>query len=161
MPQLPVLQTVLRSLPLLIAFWVIPSQLQAHGALIQWHQAPSIVIQAKYDTGRPMAEAQVTVFAPDNPASPWLSGKTDAAGRFHFMPDPAIPGTWAVQARQAGHGAMVHIPVSADMDDHSALSSPGSSSTTTSLQRVLMIGSVIWGCMGTALFFWHGRATDR
>lgn len=161
MPQLFVLQAALRSLPLLIAFWMIPSQLQAHGALIHWHQAPGIVIQAKYDTGRPMAEAQVTVFAPDNPASPWLSGTTDVEGRFSFVPDPAIPGTWAVQTRQAGHGAMAHIPISADMDDQPP-PSPQSPTSTTPLQRAVMIGSVVWGCVGTALFFRRTKAnTDK
>ncbi|WP_045222361.1 carboxypeptidase-like regulatory domain-containing protein [Desulfonatronum thioautotrophicum] len=161
MPNPLFFKTLLHGLPLLIAFWLIPSPLYAHGALIQWHQSPGIIIYAKYDTGQPMAEAQVAVFAPDNPARAWLTGQTDAEGRFSFAPDPDIPGTWAVQARQAGHGAMAHIPISSDTENQPDISLQ-SPSITTPLQRAVMIGSVVWGCVGTALFFRRTKAnTDK
>ena len=137
-----------------------PENLCAHGAMIDVSQTTGVVIQAGYDTGQPMSEAQVTVYAPDNPATPWKTGQTDADGRFSFVPDPAIPGTWAIQARQAGHGAMGHIRIDSPRDAPSEPSSHVLSHPETRLpsgvtpwQRALMIGSVVWGCVGTALFF--------
>jgi nickel transport protein len=132
-----------------------PSLLHAHGAIMDYTVARSIVINARYDTGRPMSEAQITVFAPDNPARPWLTGIADQEGRFSFVPDPSIPGTWAVQARQAGHGAMVHISMDALDEAGQAMrhQTPGA----TALQRGLMAAAIVWGFVGTALFFSRKR----
>ena len=99
-----------------------------------------------------MDGAQVVVFAPDAPSTPWLTGVCDDEGRFTFTPDSEKPGTWDVQVRQAGHGDIVHIPVGGDTvvsggtDDYSVL------------QIVLMAGCVIWGGVGTALYFSRRRA---
>jgi nickel transport protein len=118
----------------------------AHGANIEYTVSMAVEIVATYDTGAPMAEGQVTVYAPDDPSTPWLTGTCDEEGRFLFTPDPAIPGTWDVQVRQAGHGDIIHIPVG-----EGTTTSAGSSFTP--LQMVLMGGCVIWGLIGTALFF--------
>ncbi|MEE9618360.1 MAG: carboxypeptidase regulatory-like domain-containing protein, partial [Anaerolineae bacterium] len=94
---------------------------------------------------------QVTVYAPDDPSTPWLTGVCDEDGRFIFTPDPSKPGTWDVQVRQSGHGDMVHIPIGEDV---------AMTGTTgyTPLQVVLMGACVVWGFVGTALFFLRGRA---
>jgi nickel transport protein len=118
----------------------------AHGAQITYQLKTTVEIEATYDSGEPMAEGQVTVYAPDDPATPWLTGVCDEEGRFAFTPDPSIPGTWDVQVRQAGHGDMVHIPIG---EEGAAASGTG----FTPLQIVLMAGSVVWGAVGTALFF--------
>jgi nickel transport protein len=118
----------------------------AHGAKIEYTVSMAVQIQAAYDSGEPMAGGQVTVYAPNDPATPWLKGECDEEGRFIFTPDPAIPGTWDVQVRQAGHGDIVHIPLGEEM----ALSGGGG---FTTLQIVLMSASVIWGLVGTALYF--------
>ncbi|WP_092116605.1 hypothetical protein [Desulfonatronum thiosulfatophilum] len=128
--------------------------------------APGIVVHAKYDNGQPMSEAQITVYAPDNPARPWLVGQADPEGRFAFVPDPAIPGTWAVQARQAGHGAIIHISTDETRSD---IPDPMVNTTTpqfnqtsqgiTPIQKGLMAGAIVWGCVGTALFFSCRRRT--
>jgi nickel transport protein len=110
----------------------------------------AVQIQATFDTGEPMAGGQVTVYAPDDPSTPWLTGVCDEEGRFVFAPDPGKPGTWDVQVRQAGHGDMVHI----EIDEGTATSSGGGLSTS---QILLMAASVAWGCIGTALFFSRGR----
>lgn len=163
--------SVLWAARLLIVFGLIlPVQLYAHGALIELTHTAGIAIQARYDTGQPMAEAQVSIFAPDNPAKPWATGQTDTEGRFAFVPDPTIPGTWAVQARQAGHGAMAHIrvgdvPEAAATEGSDLLGNttafPPSPQSLTTLQRILVIASVVWGCLGTALFFSRGRTGLR
>ena len=126
----------------------------AHGARIEYAVSMSIDIVARYDTGEPMAGGQVTVYAPDDPSTPWLTGFCDEEGRFTFTPDASIPGTWDVQVRQSGHGDMVHIPI-----DEGMVASGGAGFTT--LQIVLMGICVIWGFVGTALFFSRGRALDR
>ena len=68
-----------------------------------------------------------------------------------FTPDSTKPGTWDVQVRQAGHGDMIHIPIGED------LALTGTTGYTT-LQIMLMGASVIWGFVGTALFFSYRRA---
>ena len=123
----------------------------AHGVKIEYQINVAVEILAAYDTGEPMAGGQVAVYAPDDPSTPWLTGVCDEEGRFTFTPDPAKPGTWDVQVRQAGHGDMVHIPIGEDV----AMSG---STGYTPLQIVLMGACVVWGFVGTALFFSRGRA---
>ena len=128
-----------------ILLWVgLAAPALAHGAKITYTVATQIELQAAYDSGEPMAGAQVAVYAPDDPSTPWLTGKCDEEGRFRFAPDPTRPGAWDVQVRQAGHGNVVHIPVGAE--------GAGGGSFSTA-QIALMAVSVAWGFVGTALFF--------
>lgn len=122
----------------------------AHGVVAGYSEVPGIEINAAYDTGEPMAGGQVTVYAPDNPAKPWLSAGLDQKGKFRFVPDYAISGNWSIQVRQAGHGAMIHVPVG---DSEIVESNGGSPATFSALQLILMTLCVSWGFVGTALFF--------
>lgn len=124
----------------------------AHGVEIDYTERTAVEITARYDSGDPMAGAQVAVFAPDNPAEPWLTGVCDDLGRFYFVPDPQIPGLWEVQVRQAGHGALVRVEAG-----ESGVAPPAAAGLTTA-QKVLMAAAVIWGLIGTALFFSRRRA---
>jgi nickel transport protein len=117
----------------------------AHGARIEYTLNMTIEIQATYDNGEPMAEAQVTVYAPNDLTTPWMTGVCDDEGRFAFTPDASIPGTWDVQVRQAGHGDIVHIPVGKE-------GATSGSTGYTALQYVLMGATTVWGFVGTALF---------
>lgn len=134
----------------ILSFLAWHTSVDAHGVLAGYSKVSGIEISASYDTGHPMAQGQVTVFAPDNPAQPWLRGSLDEQGLFRFVPDESITGTWSVQVRQAGHGAMIHIPVE---DSGPSESIPGSARHLTPLQLALMIGCVSWGFLGTALYF--------
>ena len=139
-----------------------------------------IEIRATYDIGDPMSEAQVVIFAPNDLGNPWKTGKTDESGSFTFTPDLSIPGTWGVQVRLAGHGQMVHIEITGDeastlesdaeemqagektAELRGANAGAGSGSTPvgtgfTTMQIVIMAASVVWGCIGTALFFARRR----
>jgi nickel transport protein len=118
----------------------------AHGAKIEYRLLQTVEITALYDTGEPIQGGQVTVYAPSDPATPYLTGTTDEQGRFSFTPDPEILGTWDVQVRQAGHGDIVHIP----LGDRQA--TRGGTGFTT-LQIVVMGACVLWGLSGTALYF--------
>ncbi|MGF1536921.1 MAG: carboxypeptidase regulatory-like domain-containing protein [Elainellaceae cyanobacterium] len=123
----------------------------AHGVDLVVEPAQSLQVKAAYDSGEPMTDAAVVIYAPDNPEEPWATGTTDEQGYFTFVPDRALAGNWDIQVRQAGHGDIVSVPVSADSD---RLGEPVTAAQLTSpLQKGLMIGSVFWGCLGTALFF--------
>lgn len=125
---------------------VLPAAAFGHGVEINYQTTKAIEITATYDTGEPVSEGQVIIYAPDNPSAPWATGKCDEKGRFTFAPDPSKPGTWDVQVRKAGHGGMIHIPVG---EDEVAAGSTG----YTTPQIILMVASVTWGLIGTALFF--------
>lgn len=135
----------------------------AHGVDIQYQATQAYEIQAAFDTGEPMSNAQVAVFSPDDPAKPWATGTTDATGRFLFT--PSAPGNWEVQVRKAGHGDILVIPVQGEATPASTTQPsaenpaviPGVIATYTPLQKGLMMGAVIWGCVGTALFFARGK----
>jgi nickel transport protein len=170
--KLIIRKTVLPFLSLLCVMgW--QTRTSAHGVVLDYQSTQAYEIQAAYDTGEPMANAQVVVFSPDDPATPWLTSTTDAQGRFLFS--PSAPGNWEVQVRQAGHGDILVIPVEtgsvqpeADTvstaetndtpsTDNSSPTAIAGTSGYSPLQKSLMIGAVVWGCVGTALFFSRGK----
>jgi nickel transport protein len=128
----------------------LPVGVYAHGVNIEYTSDITIEIIARYDTGTPMAEAQVAVYAPDEPNTPWLTGVCDEEGRFSFVPDTSQPGIWDVQVRLAGHGGIIHIPVG----ETTAAEGGGGFSH---LQIGLMAACVVWGSVGTALYFSRRR----
>jgi nickel transport protein len=121
----------------------------------------AVVVEATYHSGRPMAGAQVTVMAPDAPDQPWLVGECDADGRFEFAPPVDRPGTWEVLVAHHGHGGRVSIDVAGEGERAgSAVVTAEASSTAhlTALQKIVMGACVVWGLIGTALFFSRRRA---
>ena len=151
----------------ILASLSLPTKTLAHGTKISYENVRSIVINAVYDTGKPMAKAQVSVYAPVNSSQPWLTGTTDKKGRFLFQPDSTKSGKWEVKVRHLGHGGVIQVPGIPATPQTEQTESPTVSTPTqvvsvssqsdslgyTPLQQGLMIGSVIWGCIGTALFF--------
>ena len=126
---------------------VIVSTVFAHGAAIEYQIESTIHITASYDSGEPMNEAQVAVFSPEDKQNPWLVDVTDENGNFSFTPDVTMAGEWDVQVRQAGHGDMIHI----NLND-----AEGSDGAFSVLQIVVMSLSILWGLIGTALYFKKG-----
>lgn len=137
-----------------------PLPVFGHAALVEAQLATAIRLQAQYDTGEPMAEAQVIIYAPDRPAAAWARATTDAAGRYLFVPDATLPGRWTVQVRQAGHGAVAYIEVAADDAEAPVVAIAGVGRPSGLLQRVVMVVLVAWGALGTALYFW-GRDRNQ
>jgi nickel transport protein len=122
----------------------------AHGVALEYKTDVVVEILAAYDNGEPMSWAQVKVYAPDEPSTPWLTGVCDENGCFTFTPDPSTPGTWSVQVSYMVHGGWLHIPIGEGV--------VGAGGTGyTQLQLALMAGCVIWGFIGTALFFSRRR----
>jgi len=130
-----------------LAIWVFPTAAYAHGVDINYQTKTAVEIEAMYDTGDPVSGGQVTIYAPNDPSKPWATGKADESGRFVFAPDPLKTGSWDVQVRLAGHGGMVHIPI-----DNGNAAAPAAAGYST-MQIIIMSASVIWGFIGTALYF--------
>jgi len=145
-------QSVITAVAAITACLLLPTEAHAHGVDINYTSNVEIEIVATYDTGTPMAGAQVAVYTPDNPTTPWLTGACDEEGRFNFTPDTTQPGIWDVQVRLAGHGGIIHIPVGGD----TATEGQGGFSH---LQIGVMSACVIWGSIGTALYFSKRRKT--
>ncbi|TVQ56976.1 MAG: carboxypeptidase regulatory-like domain-containing protein [Rhodobacteraceae bacterium] len=141
-----------------------PPQALGHAALIEAEATTAISLRAHYDTGEPMAEAQVVVYAPDDPARAWARGVTDGDGRFVFAPDLGAPGRWTVQVRQAGHGAVAHVDIgeaeAATGREPLAVASVGAGGAPGILTQAVMVALVAWGALGTALYFRRGRRDD-
>lgn len=138
---------------LIVPVWQVRAD--AHGANIQYEQTEAIKIQATYDDGTPMGEAQVVIYGPDDPANPKIKGTTDSEGYFVFIPDG--PGNWDVKVRQAGHGDIITIPLGEKTvveetkveETKTEVNNPG----YTQIQKLLMAATGVWGFVGTALYF--------
>lgn len=59
--------------------------------------------------GKPLADAEVRVFAPGQPGRPALTGRTDDAGKFEFPAN--ADGLWSAEARTGDEIARVTIRV--------------------------------------------------
>jgi len=119
----------------------------SHGAWIEWSvDGAEVAIRAAYDDGTPMTGASVTVYAVSNPTEPWLVGETDSRGSFSFTPDESVSTSWDLSVRKAGHGDMVRI----DLTGQGTVR--GSTALSTG-QIILMTVCVVWGLIGTGLYF--------
>ena len=78
--------------------------------------------------GKPMANAEVRVFAPGEPGKTAASGRTDAEGKFVFAADR--DGMWSAEARNADEVARVMIRVG------------GGSQSSSRLPPLLIIGAL-------------------
>ena len=155
----------------------------AHGFRLEQQRTEAIVIQSLEDSGKPMIGAMVLVYTPSDRSTPWKTGATDNQGQFIFIPDRTQPGVWTVQVRQAGHGHEIAVevlpapapqgnPVIASSPEAlkpdilpSLAPSPSPVPIESNLSRIppvlpnspaqqgLLVGSVLWGFVGTILFF--------
>ncbi len=70
-----------------------------------------VTVQFATSLGKPMADAEVRVFAPGRPDRPALTGRTDSRGKFEFPADS--DGMWSAEARSASEIARVTVRVGA------------------------------------------------
>jgi hypothetical protein len=70
--------------------------------------------------GKPMAGAEVRVFAPGDPGRVALTGHSDAEGKFVFDADQ--DGLWSAEARNVDYVARIMIRVGSEPQSHSWLS---------------------------------------
>ena len=85
----------------------------AHGTDIHLNVVDNnqIEVNAVFDTGEPMSEAQIIVYAADDPERAWHTGTADSNGTYLFPVDTTISGDWAMTIRTAGHGELLHFNV--------------------------------------------------
>jgi len=141
---------VLRRVGVCIALFIlmVTALIFGHGTKYEILPEKTLGIKAMFDTGDPMASAKVLIFAPDETKAAFTA-ITDSNGVFYFTPDKA--GTWAMQVRdKGGHGMRINL----EINDAMLLAPEQKSSNTVSyFQKILMALCVIWGCVGTALYF--------
>lgn len=129
----------------------------AHGTDIVWQIADGVVIiDAVFDSGEPMVNAQIVAYAPDNPSEPYFQGIADENGHIEFPIDAAITGSWDISIRTAGHGEMLHVPVDSSASSVIGAGNQGRSQT----QTILLAGAVIVVLGGVALYFMRGKQSD-
>lgn len=98
---------------------------QAHGVTITTRvlsEEAVVTALCRYSTGEPMAYAAIKVHGPGYMDVEFQNGRTDALGRFAFV--PAEHGAWRIQVDDGmghRHGATIeigqeeHVPVSSSM----------------------------------------------
>jgi nickel transport protein len=120
----------------------------AHGAGYEILEGGVLGVRASFDTGQPMANAPVLIFAPGE-SRPQMTTTTDQRGIVCFAPYRA--GVWVLQVRaEGGHGLRVNLEV-----EESMLAAPasGGAGGFTTWQKLLMAACVVWGFAATALYF--------
>src|SRR4051812_19712208 len=68
-----------------------------------------VTVQFATSDGKPMANAEVRVFAPGEPNRPALTGRTDTDGKFEFGADR--DGFWSAEARDGSEVARASVRV--------------------------------------------------
>jgi nickel transport protein len=125
----------------------------AHGTDYEILTEGVVGIRAMYDSGEVMGGARVLIFAPDETRATYES-KTDKNGIVCFFPDRE--GTWILQIRdQGGHGMRVNLEVDTSMTARTNGSRRVFGSTA--VQRLVLVVCVLWGFVGTGLFFYRRR----
>ncbi|MFN3324511.1 MAG: hypothetical protein ACK5AZ_13520 [Bryobacteraceae bacterium] len=111
---------------------------------------PVVLVHVTYAGTDPVSHAEASVLAPDGVEH--QNGRTDALGRFSFVPDRE--GAWRfVVDDELGHRQEIEIAVSPD----NLAGAAHSSSAALSLTQRLFTGlSLIFGATGL-LFWWKAR----
>ena len=77
-----------------------------------------VTVQFSASDGKPMANAEVRVFAPGEPNRPALTGRTDNEGKFEFGADR--DGFWSAEARSGGEVARASVRVGGEQQKRAA-----------------------------------------
>ena len=112
-----------------LAFFVclgFPADAFAHMVETNYLLDNQLEFQSTFSTGEPFKEAEVTIYAPNNPDEPWLVTTTDDEGRFAFMPDLSIPGDWDIYIQKEGHEDIWTVPVHDGTIEYNNISDAGS-----------------------------------
>jgi nickel transport protein len=81
-----------------------------------------VTVQFATHDGKPMANAEVQVFAPGDAKTPVIIGRTDAEGKFVFAADQ--DGFWSAEAKGADQVARVMIRVGGEAQTSQSRISP-------------------------------------
>ncbi len=81
-----------------------------------------VTMQFATHDGKPMANAEVQVFAPGDAKTPVITGRTDAEGKFVFAADQ--DGFWSAEAKGADQVARLMIRVGGESNGSQSRISP-------------------------------------
>ncbi len=122
----------------------------AHGVYADEATGTAVIVKVQYDSGDPMMYAAVKVFFPDDKKTEYMNCRTDRQGTFAFVPNQK--GEWSYTVNDGmGHGVSKSIAVTDDF----TIEKPASGGMTL-VQKVIAALCVIWGAVGTALY-WKSR----
>ncbi|SKA72355.1 nickel transport protein [Paucidesulfovibrio gracilis DSM 16080] len=101
------------TLVVLAAWLSVPNPSHAHGIRRINYEQIAQVVEATFSDGTLASYAEVLIYPPGGGDEEFQNGRTDARGRFAFLPDR--PGTWLVKVNAGmGHGFDMEIEVRPD-----------------------------------------------
>jgi hypothetical protein len=89
-------------------------------AALNFFDTHEVTAQFATPDGNPMADAEVHVFAPGDPKTPVVTGRTDSAGKFVFGADR--DGFWMAEAQGGGQVARIMIRVGGESQPQNRIS---------------------------------------
>ncbi len=95
------LRQAARAAALVAALWSMPA------AALDPFARHTVTVQFATSDGKPIADAEVRVFAPGQAGQPELTGRTDGTGKFEFSAN--TDGLWSAEAHAAGEIARVTV----------------------------------------------------
>lgn len=139
-------------LTLCLLCWGVVFVASAHGTKVTTRvEGNQFIIDALYDSGEPMADAQILVYAPNDPQKVWLKDSADEQGHFAFDLDPTIQGSWSVAIRTAGHGQIIYVEV--DQNGVQIVQRQERSSQ----DKLLLAGAIVAILGAIAYVFWRKK----
>ena len=103
--------------PLLATVMLLASLALSPANALNLFATHEVTAQFATHDGKPMADAEVQVFAPGEAKTPVVTGKADADGKFVFEADR--DGFWSAEARSSGEVARVMIRVGGESQSQS------------------------------------------
>lgn len=130
-----------------IVFLLFPVSLHTHGVNYKKING-GVGIEAKYDGGEPISEAETKIFSPEDKIKIFQEGYTDINGRFLFYPDK--PGKWRVFISDGmGHG----VSTSIDIKDIKTMKTGKTGNIPVPLYNKVLTGiSIILGITGILFY---------
>jgi hypothetical protein len=108
------LRQAARAAALLAALWSMPA------AALDPFARHTVTVQFATADGKPIADAEVRVFAPGQAGRPELTGRTDSTGKFEFSAN--TDGLWTAEAHAGSEIARVTVRVGGNEEESEPLS---------------------------------------
>ena len=131
--------------------WLFAGSALAHGVGYRGSAFSPVALEFFYSTGEAMSYREARVFSPADEKFANQTGRTDAAGRFAFVPDAA--GLWRVIVKdEEGHQATAEINVT-DADLSKAAGQTGAAPMTGSGNPPEGLELAVRAILGVSLLF--------
>lgn len=135
-----------------------PAHAHALYAEETWRDGVALV-QFSYSSGEMPTYAKVEVYSPTDDRVEFQNGRTDAKGRFAFLPD--VPGRWRIiMADNMGHRVELPVMVGADMRA-AAPAAAGPGAFSMPLRALLGVSLLVNAALTAALLRRNRRKRGR